>query len=397
MAAALAGGQAQTGRLQQAKMRTARLTAGVPSAASSSTASNSHASGTASVLAAPSSSRPSRKNQVSSDPARAADFALGFLRRATTGSSTRALYIRALAKFDEWCLRHNLPRSPLAAVGSNMERYFESLAMARYTPAEGRNVLFGYLKFRVSNRALAVQHLDPAFEALKGWKKLILDVPKEPMPEEVFLWLLEWMATNGAEREATAALLSLETHARPSEILTVHRSDFTAPRPQAGRAFARSWALTLMPLARAKPSKTGTYDDTVTLHTPGREFVTDVVQACHAACAEGPIFEGVKLADFEKAFRKGSVALSLQPLKISPHSARHSGASNDVYLNRRSLDQVRKRGRWTVKASVDRYERHGRLLRQFRRCTNGQLAASRGAALRLKTALVHNWSSVHQR
>ena len=42
-----------------------------------------------------------------------------------------------------------------------------------------------------------------------------------------------------------------------------------------------------------------------------------------------------------------------------PHSARHTGASVDLARNYRTLDQVKRRGRWSADKSVERYAKTG--------------------------------------
>ena len=50
------------------------------------------------------------------------------------------------------------------------------------------------------------------------------------------------------------------------------------------------------------------------------------------------------------------------PFKVTPHLARHGGASEDFARRKRTLDEIMKRGRWRDKRSVVRYEKSGMLL-----------------------------------
>ena len=54
-----------------------------------------------------------------------------------------------------------------------------------------------------------------------------------------------------------------------------------------------------------------------------------------------------------------------------PYQLRHSGASSDRSSGLRSLDEIRKRGRWRSIASVDRYEKGGRVAEQLNRLAPG--------------------------
>ena len=69
------------------------------------------------------------------------------------------------------------------------------------------------------------------------------------------------------------------------------------------------------------------------------------------------------LSEYEQAFRWGLSSLKLDDLKMSPHSARHGGASEDAYNNVRTIEAVKERGRWQALASVARYRKAGSYLR----------------------------------
>jgi hypothetical protein len=56
-----------------------------------------------------------------------------------------------------------------------------------------------------------------------------------------------------------------------------------------------------------------------------------------------------------------------------PHDLRHGGASRDVELQTRSLEHVRRRGRWSVMSSVQRYTKTWLLVRERSKMTNTQL------------------------
>ena len=50
-----------------------------------------------------------------------------------------------------------------------------------------------------------------------------------------------------------------------------------------------------------------------------------------------------------------------------PHDLRHSGAARDVAAGTRTLEQVRRRGRWVSMDSVQRYTKTWLLVRQRQR------------------------------
>lgn len=72
----------------------------------------------------------------------------------------------------------------------------------------------------------------------------------------------------------------------------------------------------------------------------------------------GATFPGVDALTFNAAFR---VACKRLRLELVPYQTRHGGASADRAEKFRSLEEVRKRGKWHTESSTRRYEKHGKL------------------------------------
>ena len=136
----------------------------------------------------------------------------GFLARSAIKPVTRLLYDDALSRFDKFCRDRTLPCHPWELLAQSMIRFFEHEAARHITAAIGRNVFYGYLRLRASNRKLAAIAMDPARDALAAWPRVVKEQVRDPLPEDVWFWLLEWMAQNGSELEATAGLISYDTY-----------------------------------------------------------------------------------------------------------------------------------------------------------------------------------------
>ena len=63
-----------------------------------------------------------------------------------------------------------------------------------------------------------------------------------------------------------------------------------------------------------------------------------------------------------------------------PHHLRHAGASRDAESNKRSLELIRRRGRWKSSESVQRYTKSWLLIRERARLTPDQLTRGRALA-----------------
>ena len=76
------------------------------------------------------------------------------------------------------------------------------------------------------------------------------------------------------------------------------------------------------------------------------------------------------------AWRDAKIATGLE--WIGPmHSLRHAGASRDIAEGARTLEQVRRRGRWQLLSSVQRYTKTHVLAQQRSRMTPEQLQRGR--------------------
>ena len=64
--------------------------------------------------------------------------------------------------------------------------------------------------------------------------------------------------------------------------------------------------------------------------------------------------------DFQQAVARAGAALRLDP-PPQLYQLRHTGASSDFASQRRTLPEIKRRGRWRAESSVRRYEKGGRL------------------------------------
>ena len=82
---------------------------------------------------------------------------------------------------------------------------------------------------------------------------------------------------------------------------------------------------------------------------------------------------GITLAQYEAALRFATKQAGLTSLKLTPHCARHGGASHDSQGEFRTLAEIQQRGRWEAANSVARYKKSGTLERQLKKFSPAQL------------------------
>ena len=137
------------------------------------------------------------------------------------------------------------------------------------------------------------------------------------------------------------------------------------PEPAAGNDFA---ALLLHPFEAGKSSKTGSYDDTVPLDLPEQQHLATTLLALKKFRHPDDFIFNPSLNELSELFRTSALWLKLEPLGPPVlYQLRHSGPSHDLAQRRRSLVEVKKRGRWRADTSVARYAKGGRLGEQLQR------------------------------
>ena len=119
----------------------------------------------------------------------------------------------------------------------------------------------------------------------------------------------------------------------------------------------------LHPSEEQVPSKVGLYDETLLVDCPE---LTRVLKAFRLRHHSGPLLP-LPINKFNAIWQQAARELRLE-LSIGiphPYALRHSGPSADRLHLRRSLAEVKARGRWRADSSVRRYEKGGRSLERL--------------------------------
>ena len=193
---------------------------------------------------------------------------------------------------------------------------------------------------------------------------------------------------------------------RPSEALAVSSDDVFFTRhtdrriaviiqaaPDEAEGSAADVARAAVGRDRPKPAKTGEFDGTITLCDQASQLAGRAVLARRAlvklyaaaaseAATPGTTLAGITLAQYEASFRFATRQAGLTSLKLTPHCARHGGASHDSQGGYRTLSDIQQRGRWEAAKSVARYKKPGTLERQIKKFSPAQL--------RLASSLQHS-------
>eukprot|EP00971_Amphidinium_carterae_P342554 6481897-Amphidinium_carterae.1 len=196
--------------------------------------------------------------------------------------------------------------------------------------SQARDVVYG-TAFMMSVNGIK-QVLPRSYRALQGFARVDPPVARDPTPIEAAALLVHHLVTSAdliAMLSGLASVIGFDLFARPSEVLGITAEEVVAPRHfgygDVGVVIASS-----KPMGGGVPTaaKNGEFDETIIAGLPGMqlEFVRGLLQRMAALFPQGvPLLHPLTLGQFERAVRSASQSLSLEGLRISPHTARHGG------------------------------------------------------------------------
>ncbi len=153
------------------------------------------------------------------------------------------------------------------------------------------------------------------------------------------------------------------------------------------------WTVLLRPFEQEMLTKTKGFDEAIALddvRAPwlGRALGEVATRRRQSLAAQGLTKEEVdasplwtfKSATVLAQFREAADRLGVRWLTNTLYVLRHGGASRDVLMRLRPLEEVTRRGRWAQLSSIKHYEKHGRTQWILHRV--GQALVQRGHELR---------------
>ena len=299
-----------------------------------------------------------------------------------------ARYTKASEGFRLWACLGLIAFGTLEELDCALERYFESLFFDGLQVHVGRQTLYGeafirQTSFRAADRMILAKG------ALKGWARRSRQLSKDPMPwlAAVLLPLGMMSLRTALGAEAAAGLyIQFDGYLRPSELLELVVDDVSLPRVSALPTYRLAAVIVRQSgdPECARPAKNGEFDCTVPFPTHHTRLGSSAVLAALVQRAKRgkrqALFPSMTLPQYEQVVSRAAADLGLEPLRLTPHMARHGGPSEDALSRVRSLPEIQARGRWEHPKSVARYRKAGTLLRRVRFMTNPQLRKAKAAS-----------------
>ena len=237
-----------------------------------------------------------------------------------------------------------------------MIEYFSTLFFDGEFLAECRNCLDGWLFDRTSR-------------SLLGWTCRSRSGVVGPVTFGVIAHTALHFAMQGQVRLALHAPLGSDTCLRPSELLGLSAANILPPARAAGPQFARVVSIVEAPAVEEAETKTGFKVVTIVVGDARPKLVPVISKFCRLKKRD-------KLFPFDLSRMESEFSFAIKavgfPLRFTPDVLRHSGPSCHRYEQRRSLEDIRRRGQWASPRSVAGYERHAALLRSLHKLRVGQ-------------------------
>ena len=281
------------------------------------------------------------------------------LRSLKVSQTTLTRYQRSILCFETWC-KQQPKYFQQKSLDQRVNRFLHEIFQEGAEITEGTYLVYGLqmLKCSVPKDHFLVE----SKQSLSGWRKQCPGDMRIPVPEE-FIYDFAFHALDlGRPDIAMLMMVQYDGFLRPSEAVGLTVEHVVKPQ---GKRYPH-WGLIIAPSTLKQMTKTGKTDDSILL---GDQRHNQWLKECLRLWMNGvvaEVFPDITLASLERFCKTASSQLGYQTVCLLPHVVRHSAASNSFYHKRRQLPEIMKRGRWTAKSSVARYEKAALLLRQWK-------------------------------
>ncbi|CAK0820931.1 unnamed protein product [Prorocentrum cordatum] len=220
------------------------------------------------------------------------------------------------------------------------------------------NMLLGAVLFcRADVANLGRSSLPRLRRALRGFRKAAPPASRLPLPWEWCAALAAAMQWRGHVQAAIALVTSFDTYIRPGALMSVRVGDVL--QPVAAQGMDR-WGIILFPQERGAMSKTGAHDDAIIFGNHDVDTAR-LVRFLMGRRSDDEMLFPIGMRLYKKHFDQACVDLGLDKFRLVTYQARRGGATRDILLQRRTLEETRKRGTWETYSSLRRYEKSGRV------------------------------------
>ena len=286
-----------------------------------------------------------------------------FLEVNSVTGPTSDLYHRRFTDFLLWAGRLSLPlitdsQIDIALVDFLNEKFFEGLSAS-----EGAQFLSAWTALRPDFGILGARRIPRARRAMAGWRRLDPGFTRPPLPWMVVAFISQSLLEVNAAAFALCVMLMFFCYLRPSEALRLAAADLIAPASP-GAPFA----LLMHPIEDGEVSKVGATDESMLIDPVDAPWLGEILWTASAAARKRgePLFP-FTYPELTSMFQQAVSRTGLQSLNPMLYQLRHGGPSHDRFFRRRSIEEVKVRGRWSSDKAMKRYEQHALLQREIQK------------------------------
>jgi len=283
-----------------------------------------------------------------------------FLEWNSIREGTAKNYNDALQMFNDWMRSNNLKAETVSELDSVACEYLEHQYFLGFNHDVGDKLLAAFVYGSLTISTLGRAALPRMQRCLRSYRRLAPGSSRAPLP---YLGLMAMVGTAYALNQpmfGLALLIQFSCYLRPHELLALKRRQLVPPASQTPLV----WGLLLAPEGHGERSKTQQFDESVLVDWVHLPSFAQALRKLWATKHDDERLWRFEHQEFNQTFVRVAEVSGVATLNPHPYSLRHGGASHDVLTNRRSLDSVKLRGRWRAEASVRRYLKHARAMRE---------------------------------
>ena len=285
---------------------------------------------------------------------------LSFLELSSVSEATRTRYLKELALFLKFS-KLIIKNATDAGVQNWLLRYLHALFLKGHSSSKIDKFLAAFLFAHPEFGLSGSRHAGRFFRAVKGYRKRCPAGSRKPRTFMEVCCLANDLVRKGQFMMAVFLLISFGCYFRPHECMSLRVQDLVPPLG----SVTGMWMIVMNPSEDGLESKVGIADESLAWDVRDLKFMEQVFQVIVDTMPGNAYLFDFPYYSFAKEMRQSCVATRLPDMV--PYQIRHSAPSWDRLQGYRTLQEIGKRGRWSARSSLNRYEKHGMVLKEYRK------------------------------
>ena len=286
---------------------------------------------------------------------------MSFLETNTVRRPTANQYAKHLEELKAWMAQAGVDADDTQKLDLLLLEYLEHLYFLGFNHSQGDYLLSA---LRYHDGGLNNRKLPRAHRAMQGFQRLAPGSSRAPLPYVAALAMAGCALASGCWEFALMLLLQFCCYLRPAELLSLTACQVIDP---VRGSQTSHWALLLAPQEEKRSSKTNAFDESVLIDWLDLPALGRGLAWARRGKTARMSMWPYNQQQYNALFVRFAEMSGVSCLAPHPYSLRHGGASFDALHKRRTLGEIRLRGRWRTDSSVARYNKHARVLKEVER------------------------------